>query len=202
MPTGHLPNWNMLEPRKLSPVSMEPRRAETAVMTPMTENTPIVIPDMVRNDRSLFTPSEPNAILRISFIPERDDRVQARRPQRRDKPGDDAGRDRHHDGDQHQAEGEHERERRHGGLHSRPEQVGDPEPDDPAREADRDSLDEELKQNRPPPRAEVLLGANLLRARPPADKREVHDSEGPDKERQARHKEPRKCDPLLDRIKL
>jgi hypothetical protein len=56
----------MFVPRKLSPVSMDPRRADTAVMTPMTENTPMVMPDIVRNERSLFTPREPRAILRIS----------------------------------------------------------------------------------------------------------------------------------------
>jgi hypothetical protein len=32
----------------------------------MTEKTPIVIPSIVRLDRSLFTPSEPSAILMIS----------------------------------------------------------------------------------------------------------------------------------------
>ena len=35
-------------------------------MTPMTENTPMVMPSMVRIERSLFTPIEAKAILRIS----------------------------------------------------------------------------------------------------------------------------------------
>jgi hypothetical protein len=42
----------------------------------MTENTPIVIPDMVRKDRSLFTPSEEKAMRRISFIAQGDDRIE------------------------------------------------------------------------------------------------------------------------------
>jgi hypothetical protein len=66
MPVGHFANWNMFEPRKLRPDSIEPRSAETAVMTPMTEKTPIVMPDIVRNERSLFTPRELNAILRMA----------------------------------------------------------------------------------------------------------------------------------------
>ena len=45
---------------------MELRRAVTVVMTPMTEKTPIVMPYIVRNERSLFTPSEPRAMRRIS----------------------------------------------------------------------------------------------------------------------------------------
>ncbi len=65
-PVGHFPNWKKLVPRKLSPVSIEPRSAVTVVMTPITENTPIVMPSIVRIERSLFTPIEENAILRIS----------------------------------------------------------------------------------------------------------------------------------------
>ena len=57
----------MFDPRKLSPVSIELRRAVTVVMTPMTEKTPMVMPSMVRAERSLFTPIELRAILRISM---------------------------------------------------------------------------------------------------------------------------------------
>jgi hypothetical protein len=64
---GHLPNWKVLEPRKLSPLSMEPRSAEIVVMTPMTENTPMVMPSIVRIERSLFTPIDAKAIFRISM---------------------------------------------------------------------------------------------------------------------------------------
>src|SRR5271163_4759123 len=96
-PVGHFANWKMLEPRKLSPVSIDPRSADTAVMTPMTENTPIVMPDIVRNERSLFTPSDPKAIFRISFIPERHDGVQARGAHGRYEPRQYAGGD----GDDH-----------------------------------------------------------------------------------------------------
>ena len=65
-PEGNFWNWKAFEPRTLRPDSMEPRNAATVVITPMTENTPIVMPDMVRIDRSLFTASEPMAIRRIS----------------------------------------------------------------------------------------------------------------------------------------
>jgi hypothetical protein len=50
----------------------------------MTEKTPIVIPSMVRLERSLFTPSELNAILIISLnnmsillVSQRCDRIEA-----------------------------------------------------------------------------------------------------------------------------
>src|SRR2546429_7411169 len=56
----------MFEPRKLIPCSIEYCSAPIAVITEMTEKTPIVIPIMVRLDRSLFTPSELSAILMIS----------------------------------------------------------------------------------------------------------------------------------------
>jgi hypothetical protein len=69
----------MLAPRKLRPVSIDPRRAETAVITPITEKTPIVIPDIVRNERSLFTPRELSASRRVSFIEEGDHGIEERR---------------------------------------------------------------------------------------------------------------------------
>src|SRR6266550_3339943 len=57
----------MFEPRKLIPFSIAYCKAPIAVMTEITENTPIVIPSIVKLDRSLFTPSEPSAILIISL---------------------------------------------------------------------------------------------------------------------------------------
>src|SRR4030095_8669864 len=56
----------MFEPRKLIPFSIEYCSAPIAVITEMTEKTPIVIPIIVRLDRSLFTPSELSAILMVS----------------------------------------------------------------------------------------------------------------------------------------
>ena len=58
----------MSDPRKLRPDSIDPRNAETVVITPITENTPIVIPAIVRMERSLFTPNELKAIRRISLM--------------------------------------------------------------------------------------------------------------------------------------
>lgn len=49
------------------PVSIELRNADTAVITPIMENTPMVMPDIVKKERSLFTPSEPRAMRRISI---------------------------------------------------------------------------------------------------------------------------------------
>src|SRR5208283_3208092 len=65
-PVGYFPNWKKFVPRKLRPVSIEPRRAVTVVMTPMTEKTPMVMPSIVRIERSLFTPIEAKAMRRIS----------------------------------------------------------------------------------------------------------------------------------------
>jgi hypothetical protein len=42
-------------------------------MTPMTEKTPMVMPSMVRAERSLFAPIELRAILRISMSGMADD---------------------------------------------------------------------------------------------------------------------------------
>ena len=56
----------MFEPRKLRPFSIEYWSAPIAVMTEMTEKTPMVIPNMVRPERSLFTPNELSAIVMIS----------------------------------------------------------------------------------------------------------------------------------------
>src|SRR5271168_2486845 len=157
-PVGSFANWKMFEPRKLRPVSIEPRSADTAVMTPITEKTPIVIPDIVRKDRSLLIPRALNAILMTSFIAERDDGIQAGGAERRDEAGDDAGGDRHQEGDAHEADREHEGEGRHGSLHGDPEQEGEPEADQAPDEADRDGLDQELEQDRAAAGAKRLAG--------------------------------------------
>ena len=54
------------------PFSIEYCSAPTAVMTEMTEKTPIVIPSMVRLERSLFAPNELQAILMVSLKLHRD----------------------------------------------------------------------------------------------------------------------------------
>src|SRR4026208_256904 len=65
--TGNLANWKIFEPRKLIPFSIEFCNAPIAVMTEITEKTPIVIPIIVRAERNLFAPNEVNAILIISL---------------------------------------------------------------------------------------------------------------------------------------
>src|SRR6266571_2417223 len=57
----------MFEPRKLIPLSIEFCNAPIAVITEMTENTPIVMPIIVKAARSLFAPSELSAIFKISL---------------------------------------------------------------------------------------------------------------------------------------
>src|SRR5476651_1879669 len=110
MAFGYLLNWKIFEPRKLNPLSIEPRSAETVVITPMTENTPIVMPAIVSIERSLFTPSEANAIRRISlnnmffiFVTQCDDRIEARGAPGGREARHDAGHDRHHHADDDQA---------------------------------------------------------------------------------------------------
>lgn len=56
----------MFDPRKLKPPSMEFCSAPTAVMTEITEKTPMVIPIIVRAARNLFAPNELSAIFMIS----------------------------------------------------------------------------------------------------------------------------------------
>ena len=56
----------MLLPRKLRPDSMEPWMALSAVITPITEKTPMATPSIVRAERSLFVRNEPRAMRKIS----------------------------------------------------------------------------------------------------------------------------------------
>src|SRR5437867_12866593 len=56
----------MLEPRKLMPFSIEYCNAPMAVMTEITEKTPMVMPSIVSAERSLFAPSDDHAIFMIS----------------------------------------------------------------------------------------------------------------------------------------
>src|SRR5437763_14955560 len=105
----------MFEPRKLMPLSIELWSAPIAVMTEMTEKTPIVIPVMVSAERSLFAPSEVSAMTRISrkrigrisprsclLVPKRRNGIKPRRRPRRSETRDETchDRDEHAGGDQ------------------------------------------------------------------------------------------------------
>lgn len=57
----------MFDPRKLMPLSMEDCSAPIAVMTEITEKTPMVMPIIVRAARSLFAPNEASAIFTVSL---------------------------------------------------------------------------------------------------------------------------------------
>src|SRR3954447_11438506 len=83
--TGYLANWKMFDPRKLMPPSIELWSAPIAVITEMTEKTPMVMPTMVRPERNLFAPNDWVAMDKISrnsmelFVPQRGHRIQTRR---------------------------------------------------------------------------------------------------------------------------
>ena len=66
IPMGYFENWKIFDPRKLSPVSIELCNAEIAVITLMIEKIPIIIPEAVNAERSLFAPSAVQAILIVS----------------------------------------------------------------------------------------------------------------------------------------
>ena len=56
----------MFDPRKLIPLSIEFCSAPIAVITEMIENTPMVMPVIVKAARNLFAPNELKAIAMIS----------------------------------------------------------------------------------------------------------------------------------------
>src|SRR6476660_4195422 len=57
----------MFDPRKLIPLSIEDWSAPMAVITEITEKTPIVMPIIVSAARSLLAPNDASAILIISL---------------------------------------------------------------------------------------------------------------------------------------
>ena len=63
---GYFENWKIFDPRKLSPVSIELCSAEIAVITLMIEKIPMLIPEAVNAERSLFALSARHAILIVS----------------------------------------------------------------------------------------------------------------------------------------
>src|ERR1041385_7743666 len=83
--TGYLANWKIFEPRKLMPPSIDDWSAPIAVMTEITEKTPMVMPTIVSPERNLFAPNDCVAMERISrnsialLVPQRRDRIQTGR---------------------------------------------------------------------------------------------------------------------------
>ena len=67
--TGYLANWKRLLPRKLRPFSIETWMTLSAVITPITEKTPMATPIMVRMERSLFVRRALSAMRMISVEP-------------------------------------------------------------------------------------------------------------------------------------
>src|SRR3982074_893579 len=68
IPPLYFENWNVFDPRNVSPPSIDVCKAEIAVITPITEKIPIEIPEIVNAERSLLAPRELQAILTISRI--------------------------------------------------------------------------------------------------------------------------------------
>src|SRR5689334_8749748 len=104
----------MLLPRKLRPDSMEVAMTLRAVITPMTEKTPMATPSMVSAERSLLVRSAVRAIRAVSFIPQRLDRIEPRGADGRQDARQDAGDGGDDQAHEHQAEGERHRKRREG----------------------------------------------------------------------------------------
>src|SRR5712692_11955154 len=202
----------------------------SAVITPITENTPMVTPSMVRPERSLLVFSAPSAMRMISwkfiaphpvplrgttlspltrgeglrsegasFVPQCLDRIQSRGRESGRESRDDSRDRRHHQTRHDQSDREAHRKgrecRRDRGRHQPREKQSDRAAD----ETDRDRFDEELQQNRSPPRADGLARADLARALLHADIGDVHDADRADEESQPGHEKPRHCDAALDR---
>src|SRR6476660_4487203 len=153
--TGYLANWKLFEPRKLMPASLELCSAPIAVITEITEKTPMVIPTIVSPERSLFAPNDCVAIARISrnsmalLVSKRRHRIEARR-----RPGwSETGNEARENGNEH------------------------PDKDEAAQNAERGRLDQKLKQDRAPARAQSLACPDFFRALLHAHKRDVHDSD-------------------------
>src|SRR5437016_11477406 len=94
----------------------------SAVMTPITEKTPMATPSMVSAERSLFVFSAVKAMRAVSFIAKRFDRIEPRGGDRRREARKDAGHHRDQESDDHQREGERHRKRRERRRHRRRQQ--------------------------------------------------------------------------------
>src|ERR1700730_3189317 len=68
IPVGYFENWKVLAPRKVNPVTMDVCSAAIAFITLMMEKIPMVIPEVVRMERSLFTPNAFQAIFTSSQV--------------------------------------------------------------------------------------------------------------------------------------
>src|SRR5262245_20069404 len=196
---GYFANWNRLLPRKLRPDSMEEAMTLSAVMTPMTEKTPMATPSMVSPERSLLVFSAVSASLTVSFIAERFDRIEPRGGDGRRDPGEDAGHRRHDQADDDQTEREGHRKRWKRRRHRRGHQPGEDDPNRAADQTDRHRLDEELQQDGALPRAHCFSCADLAGALAHADVGDVHDADGADEQGQPGDEQSRAGDARLHR---
>src|SRR5262249_28281585 len=101
----------------------------SAVITPITEKTPMATPSMVSAERSLFVFSAIRAMRVVSFIAQRFDRIEPRGADGRRQPGEDAGDGGDDEADDDQPEGEGHRERRERQRQRRRHQPGQADAD-------------------------------------------------------------------------
>lgn len=142
----------ILEPKKLRPDSTDCRSAETAVITPMTEKTPIVIPSIVSAERSLFTPKEPRAMRRISvnfmrvlFVSQCHHRIEPGGAPRRRKTGNDARQNGNRHADKNKAYREFDGDSRKRRADRQHEPISQPEADEAADQTNRNGLNQKLQ---------------------------------------------------------
>src|SRR6266513_684980 len=142
----------MFDPRKLIPFSISYCRAPIAVMTEITEKTPIVIPSIVKLERSLFTPSEPSAMLIISLnnmsillVSQCCDRIETRGRPRGSKPRNNAVHNRNDHARDNKTGRKINWERWKCFSDSKTHHVGKRESDESAQETERSRFDEKLQ---------------------------------------------------------
>src|SRR5437773_4782008 len=179
----------MFEPRKLIPFSIAYCKAPIAVMTEITEKTPIVIPSIVKLERSLFTPSEPSAILIISLnnmsillVSQCCYRIEARGRPRWREPGNKSGHNRNDHARDHKTSGKINWERWKCFSDSKTHHVGKRESDKSAQETERSRFDEKLQQDCAPPRTQRFACPDLFCPLFHTHERDIHDADCADKQ--------------------
>src|SRR5437762_2061483 len=173
------------------PLSIDVWSAPIAVITEITENTPMVMPTIVSPERNLFAPNDCSAMARISrnsmvlLVSQRRYRIQARRRPGGRETGNEAGENRNDHADQHESERKFDRERGKRLRDSEANRVGKRQSDQTAHNTKSSRFDEELEQDRAPPRPKRFACPDFFRSFLYAHKRNVHDPNRADEEGKA-----------------
>src|SRR5882724_170723 len=188
------------------PLSIDDWSAPIAVITEITENTPMVMPTIVSPERNLFAPNDCSAMARISrnsmvlLVSQRRDRIQARRRPGGRETGNEAGENRNDHADQHESERKFDRERGKRLRDPKTNGVGKRQSDQTAHNTKSSRFDEELEQDRAPPRPKRFACSNFFRSFLYAHKRDVHDPNRADEKGKAGDKKTGDRDRILHRI--